>query len=308
MPRAGFYNDNEYRSYPFIYKKDALAVSLPDACIVDCGIIMGLDSQYDETVHTVWLAKIRRTATHFEFEIATDAPGAATRPLVFTRTPTATEWLTEHVASIPASDKECATEPAWEGFLVTGILTELVDGMAVNSERIFSATDYVLEPARVQSLVRSYLRSISLGNYSRIVAYPPEECGGPATPPPRYVVVNKKCMQGDLKFKEGYNCQIFQVDRNNEIIVTAAVGAGAGDTTLCEEIKLFEDEVAPDGSKFLSGGPACDEIVFTVNGVNYEGSLQIIGGPGVLIRQDPNNEHGIVIERADNILVSGCQG
>jgi hypothetical protein len=308
MPRAGFYNDNEYRAYPFIYKTDTPTPSLPDACIVDCGIIMGLDSQYDETTHTVWLSSIHRAIAHFEFELTTDAPGAANKPLVFTRALNAKEWLTEHNESDPAADKECATEPAWEGFLVTGVLDELTANMVVGATRVFSSTDYVLEPARVQSLVKSYLRSISLGNYSRVVAAAPSECGGPENPPDRYVVVNKKCMQGDLKFKEGYNCQIFQVDRNNEIIVTAAVGAGAGDTTLCDEIKLFEDEAPPEGSKFLSGGPACDEIVFTVNGVNYEGSLQIIGGAGVEIRQDPNNEHGIIIERVDNLLVSGCQG
>lgn len=308
MPRAGFYNDNEYRAYPFIYKKTEPNPALPAACIVDCGIIMGLDSQYDETIHTVWLSTIHRAVAHFEFELVTNAPGAADKPLIFTRAPTVAEWTTEQRESDTADNKECATEPAWEGFLVTGVLDELTANMPVGATRVFSSTDYVLEPARIQSLVKTYLRSISLGNYSRIVAYPPEECGGPAEPPPRHVVVNKKCMNGNLKFKEGYNCQIFQVDRNNEIIVAAAVGAGIRDTELCAEIKLFEEETPPDGSKFLSGGPACDEIVFTVNGLNAAGTLQIIGGNGVTIKQDPTNEHGIIIERVDNLLVSGCQG
>lgn len=307
MPRAGFYNDNEYRAYPFIYKKDTPTPSLPDACIVDCGIIMGLDSQYDETIHTVWLSSIHRAVAHFEFELSTNAPGAANKPLIFVRAPAAAEWLTEQVESDTADNKECATEPAWEGFLVTGVLDELTTGMTVGETRVFAQTDYVLEPARIQSLVKSYLRSISVGNYSRVVAYPPPECGGPETTPARYVIPHRKCMHGNLRFKEGHNCQILQVDRNNEIIIGAAVGAGAGDSTLCEEIKLFDAEVPPPGSKLLSGGPTCDEIIFTVNGVNYEGSLQLVGGNGVLIRQDPDNENGIVIERLDNLLVGGCQ-
>lgn len=306
MPRAGFYNDNEYRAYPFIYKKEVPTPSLPDATIVDCGIIMGLDSQYDPELHTVWLAAVRRVNDVVEFEFATNAPGAANKPLVFTRTITAAEWLTEQVESAPADDKDCATEPAWEGFLVTGVLAELLAELGTSGNRTFASTDYVLEPARIQSLVKSYLRSISLGNYSRVVAQPPVECGGPEETEPRYIIINKACMQGDLKFKEGHNCEITQVDRNNEIIIGAAVGAGEGGNNICEEIKLFDTEVPPAGSKLLSGGPACDEIIFTVNGVNYEGSLQLQGGTGIIVKQDPNNPHGLIIEKLDNILVSGC--
>lgn len=306
MPRAGFYNDNEYRAYPFIYKKAVPAPTLPDACIVDCGIIMGLDSQYDAETHTVWLAAIRRDGDTFEFEFATTAPGAANKPLIFTRATNAIEWLTEQADSNPADDKECATEPAWEGFLVTGVLTELAEALAPGSTYTFAPTDYVLEPARVQSLVKSYLRAISLGNYSRVVAYVPPECGGPTSPTPRKIIVNKKCMQGNLKFKEGHNCEITQVDRNNQIIIGAAIGAGEGGNNICEEIKLFADETPPPGSKLLSGGPACDEIIFTVNGVNYEGSLQLQGGTGVIVRQDPDNPNGLIIEKLENILVSGC--
>lgn len=305
MPRAGFYNDNEYRAYPFVYKTTPQNPALPNACIVDCGIIMGLDSQYDETQHAVWLARASKSATTVTFELETDAPGAEGRPLVFTRTHDAVEWQTEHVVSTQA-EKICAIEPAWEGFLVTGVLTDFISAIPENVTIVFAADAYVIEPARIQSLVKSYLRSISLGNYSRVLALPSPECGGPVSIPERYVVVNKTCMHGDLRFKEGHNCEITQVDRNNEIIIGAAVGAGAGGNDICEEIKLFDDETPPAGSKLLSGGPACDEIVFTVNGVNYDGALQIVGGTGVAVKQDPNNEHGLIIERVDNVLVSGC--
>lgn len=304
MPRAGFFNDNEYRAYPFIYKKTGPTPSLPTECIVDCGIIMGLDSQFDETQHSVWLSQITRTANTVTFTLETNAPGI-TAPLEFTRETTAAEWQTEYAESTPA-EKECATEPAWEGFLVTGVLSALVENMAPGDVRTFTTTDYVLEPARIQSLVKAYLRSISLGNYSRVVALPVEECGGPDSPPARYVVVNKRCMQGDLKFKEGHNCEITQVNRNNEIIIGAAIGAGDGGNNICEEIKLFDEETPPVGSKLLSGGPSCDEIVFTVNGVNDNGVLQLVGGTGINIKQDPNNPHGLIIARLDNVLVDGC--
>lgn len=306
MPRAGFYNDNEYRWYPFVYQRVTPAVSVPDAAIVDCGIIMGLDSEFDETQHKVWLARITRHATTIEFEIATSAPGI-TAPLIFTRDLDAVEWQTEYVESSPA-DKECAEEPAWEGFLVTGVLTELAEAMAPGDIKVFDTASYILEPARVQSLVRAYLRSISVGNYSRVQSLPAENCGGPADVPPRYVIVNKQCMAGDLKFKAGHNCEITQVDRNNEIIVGAAIGAGEGGDNICEEIPLFEGEEPPAGDKLLSGGPACDEIMFTVNGVNAGGSLQLLGGTGIIIKQDPDNIHRLIIERVANLLVDGCGG
>lgn len=305
MPRAGFYNDNEYRAYPFLYQKTTPSPALPDTAVVDCGIIMGLDSEYDETTHTVYLYQISRAGDTLTFTFLTTAPGAQLKPLTFTRDATAYEWQTEYAESAPA-DKQCAQEPAWEGFLVTGVLTDLLEQIADGQTLTYAADSYVLEPARIQSLVKSYLRSLNVGNYSRVQSLTPAVCGGPSTNPPRYIIMNRECMRGDIRFKEGHNCEITQVDRNNEIIVGAAIGAGDGGDNICEEIALFDGEAPPAGSKLLSGGPACDEIIFTVNGVNAGGSLQLLGGTGIIIKQDPNNENGLVIERVDNLLVSGC--
>ena len=304
MPRPGFYNDNEYRAYPFIYKTTAPVTPLPDRCIVDCGIIMGLDSQFEFGVHTVWLASMSRTATTAQFIRETDAPGVHST-LVFTRDLDATEWLTEYDEGIPG-DPDCATEPAWEGFLVTGVLTELIDAIPEDTTITFASTDYVLESTRVQSLVKSYLRSVSVGNYSRVLAAPPPECGGSDVLADRYVIPHRTCMQGNLRFVPGYNCEITQVDRRNEIVVGPNIGAVPADEETCGEIPLFDGEEPPPGSQLLSGGPTCAEIGFTINGINDNGVVKIIGGPGVLVLANPEDPHGILIERLDNVLTAEC--
>lgn len=305
MPRPGFYNDNEYRAYPFIFKAGANA--LPDSAIVDCGIIMGLDSEFDPAVHDVWLKQISRLDNEFTFEFATNAPGAAEKPLIFTRPYNADEWLTEDAESAPyvKDDNSCAIEPAWSGFLVTGPMKDLDTALPANGA-ITLGVNYKLEPARIQSLVRSYLRAISLGNLSR-----PEAKSACDTTPeqPRHVVINKRCINGDIRFKEGYNAQIRQRVLTNEIAISAGRGFGLQyDADLCEhkgEIPFYENEQPPEGSQFLSGGPSCDELVSSVNGI-VGPDVSIVGGTGVNVSVDENNPNTILVTLSPTAIAGNC--
>jgi hypothetical protein len=337
MPRAGFYNDNEYRAYPFVYKRtdavpsfaelpssgnkhmiyltrdtgdkyrwtgsaytliDPIAPALPDACILDAGVIMGLMSEFDPTQHSVWLESVSRAADVFTFTFRTDAPGAAGQLLTFTRPADTNEWLSEPV---DAAD--------WEGFFVTGPLASLADQLTDGANLTFHAVDLVLEPARVQSLVKSYLRSVSLGNYRRTLVTPTDGCeNSSAAVNVREIVVNAEGLQGDLRLKEGYNCRISQTDFNREIRVAAAVGAGLiPDNELCSrggELPLYTGEEPPEGSPFLSGGPACDETISTINGVGGP-NVTIVGGSGVGVTTD-NENFSVRVALDSNNLVGNC--
>jgi hypothetical protein len=337
MPRAGFYNDNEYRAYPFVYKVtdavpsfaelpssgnkhmiyltrdtgakyrwtgnayallDPTAPALPDACILDAGVIMGLMSEFDPTQHSVWLESVSRVADVFTFTFRTDAPGAASQPLTFTRPADASEWLSEQV---DAAD--------WEGFFVTGPLTELAAQMPNNTAMTIANVDRVLEPARIQSLVKSYLRSVSLGNYRRTLVTPSSACETSSSAVNvREIVVNAEGLQGDLRLKEGYNCRISQTDFNREIRVAAEVGAGLPpDNELCSrggELPLYAGEEPPEGSPFLSGGPACDETIATINGMGGP-NVTLIGGPGVGVTTDSEN-FSVRVALDTNSLVGNC--
>ena len=301
MPRPGFYNDNEYRAYPFIYDKPATLPALPTSAVLDAGFIMGLDAYYDETIHTVWLSAVKKTGSLFEFVFSTNASDAT---ISFTRHDTG-DWALEHSESAPNTLNPCAEEPIWSGFLVTGPLEELTNTFAtaaVNSVWTFQPNDYQVEPGRIQNLNKAYLRSISVGNYSRVTIPP---CGTPSTNDNRHIVLNARCMKGDIRLKEGYNCLITQTDRANELAVTAATGGGAGSNSdeLCQnngELPLYPNEPLPADSKFYSGGPACNEIISTVNGVGGT-NINMIGGSGINILIDDGQ---IIVQKKPNAQVN----
>lgn len=341
MPRPGFYNDNEYRAYPFIdtetisvaafaqlptpglphvfyttrdtnkkYRWNGAAyfeitlqqAALPTNIILDAGFIMGLDARYDENTHTVWLSEIRKTGSLFEFVFRTNA---STATLSFTRHDDSREWANEYSESAVDATNQCADEPIWSGFLVTGSLAPLIpvfNNAAVNGVWTLQSNNYQIEPGLIQNLNKAYLRSISVGNYDR-VRVPP--CDVTGINDNRAIIANARCMKGDIRFKEGYNCLITQTDRANEISITASKGGGAGETSaeLCEnggELPLHPGEQKPVGSKFYSGGPACSEIISTINGVGGS-NINIVGGAGVNILIEDGQ---IVVQKKPNAQIN----
>jgi hypothetical protein len=289
MPRPGFYNDNEYRAYPFVYQVRAQTeLTFPEKLIVDAGFIMGLDADFDPTAHTIWLHTITRSANAVQIVFKTDAPGAADTPLTFYRDLAAAEWLSEHAQTEPAA-KPCAAEPIWEGFLVTSALTRIENELPVGGTT-YAKNEYQLEPARIQNLAKSYLRSISLGNYAR-TAIP--ECGAAASTPQRPVIVNALCLKGNIKFKEGYQSEITQDARLNTINLSAGTNSGAEkDENFCaagSELPLFPGEQIDPDKKFYGGGPACDELIFTINGLGGK-NITLVGGNGVAITTTEDNK------------------
>lgn len=310
MPRPGFYNDNEYRAYPFVYRSDYIGPALSNAAVVDCGIIMGLDSEFAHAQHAVWLASVTREAGVLRFELATDAPNAAALPLVFECPENGAEWTTSFAATAPAASAPCALEPVWEGFLVTGPLDDLLAQLADNGNALtFPIKERALEPGRVQSLVKSYVRSINLGNLPRVRALPPSNCqeeGDPADP--RAIVVNAQCLRGNLRLKEGYNCSIKQATPFNELRISAQLRAGDTDfAELCAhggELPLYAGEPFDEETGFFSGGPACNQVISTLNGIGG-GSVNIIGGTGITVTTNTET-NTVVIALAQNNLVGTC--
>ena len=188
MPRTGFYNDNANRNYPFTSDSTLLLggnVSLPTSVIVDFGCILGQGSQFSPDTHQVTLESITRSGTQYIIQFQCNAPGLATRPLQFVRNITDAEYATEFTESATFSsgdDAACDIDfPAWEGFLVTGDLTELASILNSTGDIWYAggldsngSTNLKIEPALIQDMGKTYLRSVNLANEPRTKATPYE--------------------------------------------------------------------------------------------------------------------------------------
>jgi hypothetical protein len=340
MPRPGFYNDNEYRAYPFIDKQvtqfprfvafpavgntatiyiavdtggkffwtgtayaqiPSNLIALPTNAVLDAGFIMGLDANYDDATDSVWLWQIKKSGSVFEFVFKTTATDAT---VSFFKHDSG-DWALEQSDSAIDADNPCAEEPIWSGFFATGSLADLTTAFnlaAVSNTWSLQTNYYVIEPARIQNLNKAYLRSVSVGNFARVVVPPCDVTTGNNNRP---IVLNSRCMKGDIRLKEGYNCLITQTDRANELAVTAANGAGAGGESaeLCEnngELPLYPGETPPADSKFYSGGPACNELIATINGVGGP-NVNLVGGAGVNILID---DGALVVQKKPNAQVN----
>lgn len=314
MPQPGFYNDNEYRAYPFVYTGNSVDVLLPNSAVVDAGIILGLDAfSTDVRDYSAWLTRVERTNAGFNFVFvyAKKNGAVAAAELVFTRPDTDDTWLTIFAESTHTGNN---ADPIWEGFLVAGPVTDLRKILAVGQTLNFVRNVHQIEPGLVQNLHNAYLRSITVANYDRTRI---PACDSAAISGTRNIIVNKAKMTGDIRLKEGYNCQITQTDRARELNITALKNAGAPvDSDLCahgSELPLYAAEpFGVDGteivlvgdtlttrtkqSKFYGGGPACNEVISSINGLAGSG-INIIGGNGVSVTTDGSK---ITVTRKDN--------
>jgi len=314
MPQPGFYNDNEYRAYPFVYHANSNDVIVPNSAVVDAGIILGLDA-FDKDVrdYSVWLTRLERTNTSFNFVFvyAPNDGNVAAAELTFIRPDNNDVWVTVFAESAHTATN---ADPIWEGFLVSGPIADLRKILPIGQTFHFVRNEYQIEPGLVQNLHNAYLRSITVANYDRTRI---PACDSEVTVGARDIIVNKAKMTGDIRLKEGYNCQITQTDRAKSLNITALKNAGAPvDAELCahgSELPLYENEpFGIDGteiirianvptsrekqSKFYSGGPACSDMISSINGIAGTG-INIISGNGVAITNDGSK---ITVTRKDN--------
>jgi hypothetical protein len=214
------------------------------------------------------------------------------------------ETVTHYTVSDSAA--ACDPEPAWSGFLVTGDLGDLLAILTADGQQLTRAGggDAVLEPALAQNLGGGYVASVNLANDDRTRVDAPDECPPTQWPyptGPNRVFVSAACLRGDLRFSAGYNAVVRQDDAANAIVIGAAVGAGAGEP--CGEVPLFPGEGPPPGSTLLTGGPACNQVVRTINGVGGQFS-SIVSGLGV--RVDAVPEDATVVVDVDMRQLAVC--
>ena len=162
----------------------------------------------------------------------------------------------------------------------------------VNQFALFPQTDFVIEPARVQTLVNHRAQSINIANYDGFSI--PNPCTtDELIPPSDAAESNGIAFNGDVKFKAGFNCELTFNAAGNFMEIAAKRGAGAG--PVCEDR-------GPYGSDYgyyynpASVDRSCRNVIFTINGVGADafGKFTITTGNGVSV-QINEVPHALVI-------------
>jgi hypothetical protein len=274
-----FYEWNTGRDYPLV-QGDAF---VPASSLVACGFVVGPGSGYVDGEHRVYLVKVLRDGSRLEFHFTSDAPGLAGETIVFERDVADDQYVVEYADAAPSqslSDSlDCSRQDAFTGYLVTGPLTDLLEALDDNDDELTGES--TVEPALIQNLSQAFVRSINVANGDRTRFAPSEDCPDvewPVEQQPLYV--RRTCLQGALRFREGYNNTIRQNLSDNSLTFDATVGGGQGEP--CEQIPVFDGETPPAGSQLLDGGPSCLDVFRTINGVGGR-IVPISGGLGVSV-------------------------
>lgn len=275
MPRGGFLADNQHRDYPLaptgtgrptMVHSRLGPVPLPEDLIVDFACLLGLDAGWSPAA-SAYLARVDRVGAAATVRIRSGAAGLAGLELAFAAArPGPVDASATAILGGSKPPAPCGDTLLWEGTLVVGDTSTLMRLLADGESLTAAAGALPLEPALAQDLAGTYVRSVNLANVRRTVATPPPGCGTPAPDANADVlVVNATCILGDVALREGYNAAIRQNARDNSLQISAVAGGGAGQP--CVEVHLSPSETPPAGSKLLSGGPTCGEVVSSVNGL-----------------------------------------
>lgn len=280
----GFYNENESRDYPFVDNDNPAEV--PHEIVVDCGFIFGPTAEFISEEDLVWLAEISRTGTTTTLTFRTNAAELTGEELIFSFDDSDGEYATKFEDFTTVDDPQ-----KWEGFVTIGRPWEVL----ADPETItLDPNDREVEPTLIHNLRHRVVTKIQCANVLRLQASTPTDCvgeGGSSSLGSSYSFDNLKAnsygapFDGDVKLKPGYNCRIDIRVRDNSITIGGQVGGGAGET--CEDVELYEGDNPPSGSILRSGGPACSELIKTINGAPGP-AIELVAGVGFQVREGAN--------------------
>lgn len=309
-------DENARRAYPLV----EAAGGPPPATVLDFGCSVGTETKFVVGNSSVWLAAVSydtagghalvfrfessapgMTAAGLEFRYESPDLGATwpDRPVLFgevvgdPNNPYGSSSVAPQSSdvSFPADDPaDCPQVLLWEGFLVPGPGADTAARIGPGGTEAYTRDTAAVEPARIQSAVGTYVRTVNAANGDRTVVDAPPGCAAPVrhTPagPP---FVAALCVTGVVRVEAGYNAVLAQ--SADGLTVGAAVGAGAGRP--CGEVPVFAGEEPPAGSAVLTGGPECGDAVVAWNGAAGP-HVEIAAGPGVTVTPGPG-DHEITI-------------
>jgi len=308
MAKQGFYFDNMFRSYPFV--DPAVEPPIPKETVVEFNCAVNYGSGFVDGVNTVRLHSIEKTINQLILEFKCDADGLINKSLVFSINYPATELtysfsyvkLDEGYNSNNSSSSSSSSSSSvagidedllWDGFIIFGNIDSIVDSMYVG-EIVVVDSIYVIEPTLIKNLQSADVQSISIANQTPEQATPASGCG--EDPLVLYEnLVYHEGLIGDIRFVDGYSCNVTLSSARNSVTFTATVtdaikGQFCKDepssikypSTLIPGIKMGTDQEIPDGSELYSGGPTCKDTIKSINGMGGK-RLWVVGGKGITL-------------------------
>jgi hypothetical protein len=294
-----WYDDNQGRAYPFLagttQAVDAPADSvtqLPHTTIEDFGCTVGLGGEF-AIEHLVFLHTVSRQSGVLYFDFRSDAPGLEDFKLLFRRNETDGIHALEYVDATPLSSIDGCPDPArWQGFLVTGDLTSLLE--LLDDGETWTATDgqVAVEPRTITNLSKAFVRNISLANQTRTRATSPDGCPPLVWPTAEDYYVQARCLAGEARLLVGYNLALLTDRFNNRLTLAAKQAQGAGEP--CQEVERYVGEVPPEDRTLLDGSLRCNEVLRNLAGLSGK-TLAMVGGPGVSVSYEPG-DHKIILD------------
>lgn len=332
MARPAWYNENSGREYPFVHERIPWSTWNTEGrgtyaqwqnydkflghteALLDFGCVMGIQAEFVEGVHSVWLQSVWNLGNYIEFEFRSDAPGLAHYKLVFTREVDDEGYEVNYASATPEDDYSWSANPydefelcnrldgLWEGFLATGDIAELAAAFS-NKNTFGDAGNLKIEPSLIQNLSQSYLRSLTVINTNRTRATNLDECRPLCWPnqelDEQFIVGS--CLEGNIRFSEGYNCRIEEDQYTSTLIFHAELGQGAGEAR--NEVPLYSGEGKPQGRSFYDGALGCNEVVRSINGI--EGPhVEVAAGQGIEVDTYPSSH--LIIVRVNMQDLTGC--
>lgn len=293
-----FYNTNLHIGYPFV-DVDTMSFGggsfvLSQSAVVDLGILFGVHSEFRPGEHKVWLQALRKEndiVTMVFNTNATEVPELLCSINIAVATFGNTYDITSTVGSTYAT-----------GYLVVGnpaALGSLPDGEVTTDK----AEIPEVEPALLQSLSRGYVNSILLCNDIRTKTTPPKGCENSSPSSPSRGITDEATIYNTISsgtpiFREGYNASLTVSKLDNSLTFGAGRNFGMG--MHCKELSYepgdpdFPPTSSPSSSpdkntKLLTGGPACSELLYTINGIMPDKSngFVIQGSRGISVYSSP---------------------
>ena len=304
MADLNWYNVNANRDFPLVGIAELDGANLlPKSAILDLGLVMGGESEFDALADAVWLSRVEHDGSDITLTFLASPYGSQVE---------FTAVFTSNSAATPAGTVVGITSDTDQGygFVVVGDVDELVLALDGDTSSVVTAAaggNAEVEPSRIISQAGSIVTSVSAlhrestrwENLCASSSLSEPGDGSSVIPSSSEVWYEDLIDSGAdgaeaLYFDDGYNTDIVLNTDENSITIRAGVGSGEGEP--CN----WDDQ----------GEPRCGDVIMAINGISAadNGIFVLQGGSGIEIVPGDENELVVQVGSVSDMYCSSTPG